>query len=60
MKHIGQADARDGFAEHATGGEEIVGHQRRRAQRLPVDVAVVDDLDRGQIGLDRFASPTPP
>src|SRR6202011_6282081 len=40
-----------------TKGEEIIRHQRRRAQGLPVNVAVVDDLDRRVIGLDRLRHP---
>ena len=47
----------NGAAEHAAGGEEIVCHQRRRAQGLPFEVTVVDDLDRRQIGLDRRLRP---
>jgi hypothetical protein len=46
-----------GLAEHAAGGEEIIGNKRRRAHRLPFDVAVVDDLDRGMVGLDRLHHP---
>ncbi len=54
---IGCGDARHRFAEHAARREEVVGDQRRRAQRLPFDVAVVDDLDRWMIGLDRLGDP---
>jgi len=46
MQQIRQGGARNGLAEHAAGGEEIVRHQGRRAQSFPFDVAVVDDLDR--------------
>jgi len=39
---------RDRRAEHAAGGEEIVRHQRR-APSFPLDVAIIDDLDRRQM-----------
>ena len=54
VEQIGRGGSRHRFAEHAAGGKEIVRHQSRRAHGLPFDVAVVDDLDRRQIGLDRL------
>ena len=45
VKQIGRGRSRHRLAEHAAGGEEIVRHQGRRAQGLPVDIAVIDDLD---------------
>ena len=53
VEQIGCGGERYRRAEYAAGGKEIVGDQHRRADRLPFDVAVVDDLDRRQIGLDR-------
>ena len=52
VEQIGCGGSRHRLAEHAAGGKEIVRHQSRRADGLPVGVAVVDDLDRRQIGLD--------
>src|SRR2546422_256734 len=56
-EQVRRLGARHRLAEHAAGGEEIIGNKRRRAHRLPFDVAVVDDLDRGMIGLDRLHHP---
>ena len=41
--------------EHAARAEEVVGRQRGRAERAPVLVAVVDDLDRSAHAGDRGA-----
>jgi hypothetical protein len=46
--------SRHRLSKHATGREEIVSHQCRRAQRLPVGVTIIDYFDRRQIGLDRL------
>ena len=41
-----------GLSEHAAGGKEIIRHQRRRADGLPIGITIIDDLDGGQIRLD--------
>src|SRR5437764_580182 len=57
LQQIRHSGTRHRLAEHAAGGEEIIRHQRRRAHSFPFDVTVVDDLDRGVIGLDRLSNP---
>jgi hypothetical protein len=54
IKQIGSCGSRHRGSEHAAGGEEIVRHQSRRTDGLPVGIAVIDDLDGGQICLDRL------
>ena len=49
---VGRGGARDRLAEHATGGKEIVRYQSWRTQALPVQIAIIHNLDCRQIGLD--------
>ena len=58
FQQVRRGRSRHRLSEHAAGGKEIVGHQSRRAEGLPIDIALIDDLDRRMIGLDRLARPS--
>jgi len=57
LEQVGHRRTRHRLAEHAAGGEEIIRHQSRRAHRLPVDVAVIDNFDGRIMRLDRLGHP---
>ena len=44
-------------AEHASGVEEVIGYQRRRAKRAVVCVAIIHDLQRSHYSAHRIGRP---
>src|SRR3954454_8854909 len=50
-EHVRRGGPRHRLAEHAAGGEKVVRHQRRSSQRLPMLIAVIDNVDCRKIFL---------
>src|SRR3954468_10595827 len=50
-EHVWRGGPRHRLAERAARGEKVVRYQRRSSQRLPILIAVIDDLDCRKIFL---------